>query len=272
MADGQPLLVVDDDLTFASFMVDMLKRLRVRAAVAFTGSDALRQLSRSDYRGVLLDLKLPDMSGLEVLRDLRARGHLVPVVIMTGDSSVPDAVEAMQLGALNFLEKPIMLGQLAAAVEALSSYQPPSPPAPQPPSPPAPQPPSPPAPQPHLLIDQLVRAMLVVITHDEDVPTVQQWAPLAARSRSSLYALCEAIGIAPKSALDLARLLRAAGDQRRRGIRAAFLAADARTVARLLERAGMDPASSLPLRDDLLERQQLINDPWVIDRLKDHLT
>jgi len=256
MADGQPLLVVDDDMTFASFMVDMLKRLRVRAAVAFTGSDALRQLSRSDYRGVLLDLKLPDMSGLEVLRDLRARGHLVPVVIMTGDSSVPDAVEAMQLGALNFLEKPIMLGQLAAAVEALSSYQPPSPP----------------APQPHPLIDQLVRAMLVVITHDDDVPTVQQWAPLAARSRSSLYALCEAIGIAPKSALDLARLLRAAGDQRRRGIRAAFLAADARTVARLLERAGMDPASSLPLRDDLLERQQLINDPWVIDRLKDHLT
>jgi len=127
MADGQPLLVVDDDLTFASFMVDMLKRLRVRAAVAFTGSDALRHLSRSDYRGVLLDLKLPDMSGLEVLRDLRARGHLVPVVIMTGDSSVPAAVEAMQLGALNFLEKPIMLGQLAAAVEALFSYQPPRP-------------------------------------------------------------------------------------------------------------------------------------------------
>jgi FixJ family two-component response regulator len=113
--------VVDDDLSFVTIVCAALDRLGVRSDVAFTGADALRYLGHREASGVLLDLRLPDMDGLDVLREVRQRDNLVPVVVLTGAGIVPAAVEAMKLGAVDFVEKPLPLPALTQAVLALHS-------------------------------------------------------------------------------------------------------------------------------------------------------
>ncbi len=73
------------------------------------GQAALERLSGpgQDYDLILLDLLMPRMDGMELLRRLRADGNIVPVVILTAHGSIPEAVEAMKLGAIDFLTKPI---------------------------------------------------------------------------------------------------------------------------------------------------------------------
>jgi DNA-binding NtrC family response regulator len=111
------ILVVEDR--------DPLRRLLARAladegyevAAAATGGDAVRLLGERPFDLVLTDLKLPDISGLEVLASAREKQPRVPVVVLTGYGTVGAAVEAMKLGAYDFLEKPLELPDLALLVE-----------------------------------------------------------------------------------------------------------------------------------------------------------
>ena len=115
MASGRILLVEDRD---------SLRRLLARAladdgyevAAASTGGDAVRLLGERPFDLVLTDLKLPDRSGLEVLAASREKQPRVPVVVLTGYGSIGAAVEAMKLGAHDFLEKPLELPDLARLV------------------------------------------------------------------------------------------------------------------------------------------------------------
>ncbi len=115
MATGRILLVEDRD---------SLRRLLARAladdgyevAAAATGGDAVRLLGERPFDLVLTDLKLPDRSGLEVLAASRQSQPRVPVVVLTGYGSIGAAVEAMKLGAHDFLEKPLELPDLARLV------------------------------------------------------------------------------------------------------------------------------------------------------------
>ncbi|HEY6324754.1 MAG TPA: sigma-54 dependent transcriptional regulator [Thermoanaerobaculia bacterium] len=115
MATGRILLVEDRD---------SLRRLLARAladdgyevAAASTGGDAVRLLGERPFDLVLTDLKLPDRSGLEVLAASRQAQPRVPVVVLTGYGSIGAAVEAMKLGAHDFLEKPLELPDLARLV------------------------------------------------------------------------------------------------------------------------------------------------------------
>jgi ActR/RegA family two-component response regulator len=263
LADSHRILVVDDDVSFTGVICAALERLAVRADVAVTGSEAMRKLGCGAYAGLLLDLQLPDTPGLSVLRKIRQRGDPVRVVVLTGAASVTSAVEAMKLGAVDFLEKPVRPAQLSEIVRTLLSAE----------SLVARQPGGatkrPPGPEP--LVDQLARAMVAVVIHPEDVPTVLAWCALIGRSKSSVSALCELIGVAPKAALDLARVLRAMRTSATSDVRETFLVADPRTVTRLLERAGSLAIASAQGPVNFLDRQQFIGDRRVIDRLAHYL-
>ena len=113
------LLVVDDDFSFLTFACAVIEQMRVRADVAMSGADALRRLDSESFAGVLLDLRLPDIDGLDVLREIRTGGNAVPVVMLTGAGTIPTAVEAMRLGVETFIEKPIPRDVLIQTVEAL---------------------------------------------------------------------------------------------------------------------------------------------------------
>ncbi len=108
------VLLVDDDAGFRTAMGKALRRRGFAVTALASGHDALAALQPGAEPGAdvaLLDLRLPDLDGLDVLR--RSAGRRVPVVVLTGHGTVPDAVEAMRLGAYSFLMKPVDAEDLA---------------------------------------------------------------------------------------------------------------------------------------------------------------
>ncbi len=107
MSDTGRILIVDDEPNVRLVFRTALESPDHTIATAEDGASALKALSESAMDLVLLDLNMPILDGMEVLRKLRESGNEVPVVIITAHGSVPNAVEAMKLGAIDFLTKPI---------------------------------------------------------------------------------------------------------------------------------------------------------------------
>jgi len=114
---SRPLVfVVDDEPLLARALCAMLRRPGYEARAFATGPSAIEALGRIRPELVLLDLVLPEMDGIEVLRRIREIEPDLPVVMMSGQGTVRAAVDALKLGASDFLEKPIDLARLEAAL------------------------------------------------------------------------------------------------------------------------------------------------------------
>ncbi|KQO89661.1 two-component system response regulator [Methylobacterium sp. Leaf90] len=98
--------VVDDDPAMRDSVGFLLDTAGFEVALYQDGTSLLDTLPKLARGCVLTDIRMPDVDGLELLRRLRAGGHTLPVVVMTGHGDVPLAVEAMKLGACDFIEKP----------------------------------------------------------------------------------------------------------------------------------------------------------------------
>jgi len=111
MESKKRVLIVDDEPNVRLMLQTALESVGYEVIEAGDGQAALEQLrgSRSSPACdlILLDLLMPKMDGMELLRQLRAQGNIVPVVILTAHGSIPEAVEAMKLGAIDFLAKPL---------------------------------------------------------------------------------------------------------------------------------------------------------------------
>jgi DNA-binding NtrC family response regulator len=113
------VLIVDDESTLARNLATYLERQQFDVRVAETGEDGLQLLATFRPDVVLLDHNLPGISGLEVLQRLRATDSHTPVVMMTGFGGIEVAVEAMKLGAADYLTKPVSLAELKLLIERL---------------------------------------------------------------------------------------------------------------------------------------------------------
>lgn len=114
-AAGKPvldLLLVDDDADLRSDMASFFSRQGHSVEQCDNGAAALDLVERRSFDVVILDLMMPGMSGLDVLKELQARNADCEVVVLTGEATVEFAVEAMKLGAREFLTKPISLKEL----------------------------------------------------------------------------------------------------------------------------------------------------------------
>jgi DNA-binding NtrC family response regulator len=111
------VLVVDDERTLARNIQSYLIRHGYAARCAHDGAGAIQTLADFTPAVILLDLRLPDADGIELLRRLRPLAPAARVVIMTGYSSLPTAVLAIKAGADDYLAKPIVLGELRALIE-----------------------------------------------------------------------------------------------------------------------------------------------------------
>jgi two-component system nitrogen regulation response regulator NtrX len=107
VADRPLVLVIDDDDALREICLDMLQARGYRTLGAASVGEGLRVFGEKRPAAVLLDLKLPDGTGLDVLRELQRRSPVTPVVVVSGYGSVTDAVEAMRLGAAEYIEKPL---------------------------------------------------------------------------------------------------------------------------------------------------------------------
>jgi DNA-binding response OmpR family regulator len=111
------VLIVEDEARIASFLIKGLTARGYSVEHASTGGDGLaRVVSDGDFDLVLLDLGLPDVDGLEVLRDIRVRGLKIPVIILTARAA--DREAGLRLGADDFLVKPLPFSRLLEHVRA----------------------------------------------------------------------------------------------------------------------------------------------------------
>jgi two-component system response regulator HydG len=124
-ADGKPaapeeplrVLIIDDEEAHAEAVAESLERQDYQCIVATTGSAGARKIAEEDWDVILTDLKMPDMDGLEIVRTAKREQPDAEVVVITGQGDVKTAVEAMQRGAVNYLQKPVNLAELRAVVE-----------------------------------------------------------------------------------------------------------------------------------------------------------
>ena len=114
---GETILVVDDDPYIQEALGDRLESLGYQVARASDGKQALELIDHQDPQMVFLDIEMPGMKGLDVLREIRAREKDFPVVMITAYGSVDLAVEAMKEGAYDFIPKPFKANHIALVVE-----------------------------------------------------------------------------------------------------------------------------------------------------------
>ncbi len=110
------ILIVEDALPLAKLYETVLKSDRVKALSTGLGRDAMRMIKELSPDIVLLDLHLPDMPGMDILRSINEQELDISVIVMTANGSVNFAVEAMRLGAYDFLEKPIDPNRLRTTI------------------------------------------------------------------------------------------------------------------------------------------------------------
>jgi DNA-binding response OmpR family regulator len=110
------ILVAEDEKRIADFIAIGLRSSGYRVSVAPTGTAALRMATRDEVDLVVLDIGLPGMDGLSVLRSLRAAGSLVPVLILTAHDGVADTVAGLDGGADDYMTKPFSLAELRARI------------------------------------------------------------------------------------------------------------------------------------------------------------
>lgn len=113
------VLVIEDDRTVGQFVKRGLEEQRFQADLVADGLEALDRASHSEYDVIVLDLRLPRLSGLEILRTLRDRGIDVPVLVLTAQDAVESKVQALRTGADDYVTKPFAFEELLARVEAL---------------------------------------------------------------------------------------------------------------------------------------------------------
>ena len=111
------LLLVDDEPRLLSSLYELLRDRSYHLVTATCGSEALAQLNRMQFDLVLLDLRLPDMSGHEIMDYINARGIECDVIVMSGDVGIEAAIGALKRGAYDYLRKPYSREELLKTVE-----------------------------------------------------------------------------------------------------------------------------------------------------------
>jgi two-component system, OmpR family, response regulator len=114
------ILVVEDDRVVGQYIRRGLEEAQYNADLVDDGLEALRLISGGSYDLVVLDLRLPGMTGLEVLRTLRDRGNTTPILVLTAQDALGHKVEALRAGADDYVTKPFAFEEVLARVEALS--------------------------------------------------------------------------------------------------------------------------------------------------------
>jgi len=106
------ILIVDDEPNVCQFLSEYLEYKGFETQISYSGAKALKYLKTESFDAILLDLIMPEMNGLEVLEKIREMKIMIPVIIVTGVKDKNVAEDAIKLGAVDFIPKPIDLDRL----------------------------------------------------------------------------------------------------------------------------------------------------------------
>jgi DNA-binding response OmpR family regulator len=113
------LLLADDEKELVSALVAILKHSNYTVDAVYNGTDALDYALTGEYDGIILDVMMPGLDGMEVLKKLRDEGVSTPVLFLTAKTEVDDRIRGLDLGADDYLPKPFDMGELLARVRAM---------------------------------------------------------------------------------------------------------------------------------------------------------
>ena len=122
------LLLAEDEPAMSEAVKDILEYHRYQVDAVFDGKEALDHIHAGNYDGIIMDIMMPRMTGLEVLGQIRKEGYRTPVLLLTAKSQIEDRIEGLDAGADDYLPKPFAMGELLARIRAMlrrrEEYQP----------------------------------------------------------------------------------------------------------------------------------------------------
>ena len=117
------ILLAEDERSLSRAVIALLEKNNYSADAVYVGVEALEYLAAENYDAVILDIMMPGMDGLTVLRKLRERGSRIPVLLLTARSEVEDKVLGLDTGANDYLTKPFATAELLARLRAMTRSQ-----------------------------------------------------------------------------------------------------------------------------------------------------
>lgn len=122
------LLLVDDEMDFVNTLAERLELRGFQVQTAVDGESALKMIENDPPQVVVLDVLMPGLSGLYVLQQMKTRVPQIPVILLTGRGSTTEGAEGVQLGAYDYLMKPInidiLIRKMEKAVQSTSAHSP----------------------------------------------------------------------------------------------------------------------------------------------------
>ncbi len=112
------VLIIDDEVEFASTLCQRLKLRGMATIDVHSGMEGLDALQKMNPDIIILDLKMPDMSGLDVLDKIKEHDSTIEVIMLTGHGSAGSGVEAKEKGAFDYVMKPLDIAELMAIIES----------------------------------------------------------------------------------------------------------------------------------------------------------
>ena len=113
------LLYAEDEISMSEAVKDILEYHNYSVDAVYDGEEALEFARLEHYDGIILDVMMPKLNGLQVLQKLRTEGCKTPVLLLTAKSEVEDRIEGLDMGADDYLPKPFVMGELLARIRAM---------------------------------------------------------------------------------------------------------------------------------------------------------
>lgn len=117
------LLLAEDEKELSNALVAVLKHNNYSVDAVYNGQDALDYLESDNYDGAILDIMMPKMDGITVVKKIRAEGNSLPILLLTAKSEIDDRVEGLDSGADDYLTKPFAMKELLARIRAMTRRQ-----------------------------------------------------------------------------------------------------------------------------------------------------
>lgn len=114
------LLLAEDEKSLSKAIVTILKKNNYTVDAAYDGMEALAYIDTNEYDGIILDVMMPRLDGIGVLKKLRAQGNVTPVIMLTAKAEVEDKVLGLDTGANDYLTKPFDAKELLARIRAMT--------------------------------------------------------------------------------------------------------------------------------------------------------
>lgn len=113
----EKVLLVDDEKDFLEVMAERMAARGIEVSTASSAAEAIRLAEKESFDAIIVDLMMPEMDGIEALKLLKQKKPETQVILLTGHATLEKGIEAMKLGAVDFLEKPADMNQLTQKIK-----------------------------------------------------------------------------------------------------------------------------------------------------------